>query len=468
MKINDLIVMAGKNLWRTKLRTILTLIGVIVGIAALIAMVSFGAGLEKNITEKFKSNDLFTSLTISNKAINFKDGPRGGKMHPPTERTAANKIPLNDSLVDALNQRPEVNIAYPKINFMVKAKIDTTETNSSIGSLPKKMEKFAPYNDLFAGKYFSSDSAKEAIVSLDFLRALGIEARTKENINNKIKLDSGMKIALLDTILGKDLLLITTNLKCTSPLDFLGGIENAIDEDSTTVKIVGVTKEEQFSGPNLREEILLPIGTAKALPAIGFDRISDILNNQKQGNQYNAIYVKTKSMEDLKNLKAFLDEEQINYFAIDDGLKEMKKAFLILDSILGIIGFISLIVAGFGIINTMLMSILERTREIGILKAIGGRNKDIRMIFFFEAGCIGLLGAVGGVSLGYGITRLANLIVNEKYIKNPDETVDLFAFPLWLLLGSILFSILISLLAGLYPAIRASKIQPIEALRQNG
>jgi putative ABC transport system permease protein len=173
-------------------------------------------------------------------------------------------------------------------------------------------------------------------------------------------------------------------------------------------------------------------------------------------------------MDDLGKLKKFLDKQKINYFAVDDGLAEMKKAFLILDSVLGIIGLISLLVAGFGIINTMLMSILERKREIGIMKAVGGKNRDIRMIFFFEAGFIGLVGALGGISLGYGLTRIANLIVNNQYMKNADEFVDMFSFPWWLIGGSVLFSIIISLLAGLYPAIRASSIHPIDALRQTG
>ncbi|MCY1549201.1 ABC transporter permease YtrF [compost metagenome] len=116
----------------------------------------------------------------------------------------------------------------------------------------------------------------------------------------------------------------------------------------------------------------------------------------------------------------------------------------------------------------MLMSILERKREIGIMKAVGGKNRDIRMIFFFEAGFIGLVGALGGISLGYGLTRIANLIVNNQYMKNADEFVDMFSFPWWLIGGSVLFSIIISLLAGLYPAIRASSIHPIDALRQTG
>lgn len=465
MTISDLITMARQNLWRTRLRTMLTLIGVIIGIGALISMVSFGIGLERNITDKFKSNDLFTSLTISTKAFNFKGGPGARNKAEKTEDSA---VPLNDSLIASLQKRPEVAIAYPRLNIPVRAALyhDTTATN--IGSLPMSMAKYPPYNQLYDGRYFSSDSAQEAIVSLAFLRDLGMEVCTKDKLAKYQQTDTSLKLALSDTILGRELTIYSAALKSTSPFAMIGGIENMIGEEETKVKIVGILKEEQFSGPAMREEIILPIATAKKMPSLGFDRISDMISNKNKGNQYATIYVKTKSMDDLGKLKQFLDKQKINYFAVDDGLAEMKKAFLILDSVLGIIGLISLLVAGFGIINTMLMSILERKREIGIMKAVGGKNRDIRMIFFFEAGFIGLVGAIGGIALGYGLTRIANLIVNNQYMKNADEFVDMFSFPWWLIGGSVLFSIIISLLAGLYPAIRASSIHPIDALRQTG
>ncbi|RQO32581.1 hypothetical protein DBR32_03010 [Taibaiella sp. KBW10] len=465
MTILDLITMARKNLWRTRLRTLLTLIGVIIGIGALISMVSFGIGLEKNITQKFKSNDLFTSLTISAKAFNFKSGPRNKTQQ---DQSAQSSVPLNDSLIAVLQKRPEVAIAYPRLNVPVRAALSKDTAATNIGSLPMAMAQYPPYNQLYAGHYFSSDTALEAIVSLSFLQALGYEVVSKERKGNYQQTDTSLTLAAADTIIGKTLVLFSVSLKSTSPFALMGGIENAIDEKETRVKIVGILKEEQFAGPTLREEIILPINTAKRLPSLGFDKVSDLINNKNKGNQYTSIYVKTKSMDDLNQLKKFLDHQKINYFAIDDGLAEMKKAFLILDSVLGIIGLISLLVAGFGIVNTMLMSIMERTREIGIMKAVGGKNKDIRMIFFFEAGFIGLVGAFGGIALGYGLTRVANLIVNNQYLKNADEFVDLFSFPWWLIGGSVLFSIIISLLAGLYPAIRASSIHPIDALRQTG
>jgi putative ABC transport system permease protein len=464
MNINDLISMASQNLWRTKLRTTLTLIGVIIGIGALISMVSFGIGLEKNITEQLKSNDLFTSLTISTKAVNFR-GPHGNR---PKEKGDLTQVPLNDSLVKDLQGRPEVALAYPRINLPLKIVWNKDTQNTNSGSLPMEMGKVAPYNELYAGSYFSNDSAKEALVSLSFLRKLGLEVRTQEHLKNLGKLDSGMQLALADTIIGKQVALLSQTLKTNSAFALIGGIENVIEEQATTFTIVGILKEEQFAGPTLREEIILPLTTAKKMPSIGFDRISDLMENKMRGNQYASIAVKAKNMEGLATLKTYLKEREINYFALDDGLAEMKKAFVILDSVLGIVGLISLMVAGFGIVNTMLMSIMERKREIGIMKAVGGKNKDIRMIFFFEAGFIGFVGAIGGILLGYGLTRLANIVVNSQYVKNASEPIDLFAFPTWLLGGAIAFSILLSLGAGLYPAIRASRINPIDALRQEG
>jgi len=131
------------------------------------------------------------------------------------------------------------------------------------------------------------------------------------------------------------------------------------------------------------------------------------------------------------------------------------------------IGTIALIIAALGIINTMLMSILERTREIGIMKAVGGSENGIKMIFFVEASFIGLIGAIFGLLLGWAVTRIANQIMNARIIPDLNQRVDLFYFPLWLILGAVAFSILVSLAAGLYPAIRAARIDPVRALRHD-
>ncbi len=153
--------------------------------------------------------------------------------------------------------------------------------------------------------------------------------------------------------------------------------------------------------------------------------------------------------------------------SLNDLLEGAKRAFIILDIVLSLIGSIALTVSSLGIVNTMVMSILERTREIGIMKAIGGTNADIRHIFLVEASVIGLLGGVFGVALGWFVGRVINFGAN-LYIQNQGGTTgNLFSVPLWLVASAIGFSIVVSLIAGSYPAARASRLDPIQALRHD-
>jgi putative ABC transport system permease protein len=142
--------------------------------------------------------------------------------------------------------------------------------------------------------------------------------------------------------------------------------------------------------------------------------------------------------------------------------------FLIIDSVLGLLGGISLLVASFGIANTMIMSILERTREIGIMKAIGAEDREIKLIFFFEAAVIGLTGGIIGCLAAWGIDALANRLAYRFILKPQGASfVDFFSLPPWLWLGAILFALGVSILAALYPASRAARIDPVRALRHD-
>jgi putative ABC transport system permease protein len=154
-------------------------------------------------------------------------------------------------------------------------------------------------------------------------------------------------------------------------------------------------------------------------------------------------------------------------FSIASQLDQMKKGFLIMDTALGAIGTIALLVAALGIINTMIMSILERRREIGVMKAIGGSETEIRLIFVVEAGAIGLIGGCCGLVLGWIATRAANLVANITLAKELGTRVDFFYIPVWLIAGALAFSLLVSLAAGLYPAMRAARVDPVEALRHD-
>ncbi|HET8825847.1 MAG TPA: FtsX-like permease family protein, partial [Terriglobales bacterium] len=154
-----------------------------------------------------------------------------------------------------------------------------------------------------------------------------------------------------------------------------------------------------------------------------------------------------------------------NTFSILDASKSMQRFFRILDMFLFIFGSLALTVASIGIVNTLVMAVLERRREIGIMKAIGASDQDVRGLFFAEAGAMGLLGGSLGVILGWAIGKIIGIGTNI-YLRNqgfPPE--NFWAVTWWLVVFALGIAFIISLLSGLYPAARAAKLDPVQALR---
>jgi len=131
------------------------------------------------------------------------------------------------------------------------------------------------------------------------------------------------------------------------------------------------------------------------------------------------------------------------------------------------VGMIGITVASLGIVNTMVMSILERYREIGIMKAVGATDGDVQRVFLFEAGMIGLLGGLLGLALGWVVSFVINEVINALMARQAAPRMEYFCFPWWLCLGAIAFSILVSLIAGVYPTLRAARVDPVIALRHD-
>jgi putative ABC transport system permease protein len=182
---------------------------------------------------------------------------------------------------------------------------------------------------------------------------------------------------------------------------------------------------------------------------------------------YSAVSVKIGSLGGLEAVKSRVREMGFTTFALADQFAEITKAFYFMDMILAAVGMIAIIVAALGIVNTMVMSILERFREIGVMKAVGAGDGDIRRIFFFESGAIGLGGGAAGCVLGWATSLVINRIVNFYLARQGMPHVDYFAFPLWIFLGAVGFSLLVSLVSGIYPARRAARVDPVVALRHD-
>lgn len=179
------------------------------------------------------------------------------------------------------------------------------------------------------------------------------------------------------------------------------------------------------------------------------------------------VNVKVSHPKYLEPVRDAVHELGFRSFALIDHLEELKAGFLYMDMVLAIVGMIALGVASLGIVNTMVMSILERYAEIGIMKAVGASDRDVSKIFFFESSMIGLLGGLFGLALGWMVSLLINQVINFFLAKQGVPFIQYFSFPWWLCIGAVAFSVVVSLLAGIYPALRAARVDPVVALRHD-
>src|SRR5260370_855058 len=154
-----------------------------------------------------------------------------------------------------------------------------------------------------------------------------------------------------------------------------------------------------------------------------------------------------------------------NACSLLDASQSLRTFFRVLDLFLLIFGSLAHAVAFIGIVNPLVMAILERRREIGIMKAIGASDGDVKKLFFAEAGAMGILGGIVGVALGWAIGQIINLGTNVYLKRQSFPPEHFWSVPWWLVAFAVLFSFLVSLAAGLYPAGRAARLDPVQALR---
>jgi ABC-type lipoprotein release transport system permease subunit len=486
MSFFDILKLALRNLRQAKLRAVLTTMGVIVGVAVIVTMVSFGLGLQRNMLDRFKALDLFNEMQVYGRSLgslaasrlnreprNDRDQRRGR----PANRTST-RI-LDDAAIAEIANIPGVAYVEPSISFTVYVRANNQVLTQFAGgtAVPNLSTRFKEFQ---AGQMISSPDADEVVVSERFTRDFGFE-KPSDAVGKTLEFlaPPGEK---RDQEKEED---ETPNF-FGIPLD-----EETPDEGDAaslvarTFRIAGVlgsaVKEGAGQG-GLRgmmpgAAIYVPIKDARAwtlehrspIGEVAFElaRRSGALG--EVGHEgYDAAVIRVHDPVQLTSVRQRLTELGFGSFSIVDELDQIRTVFLIIDSVLGLLGGISLLVASFGIANTMIMSILERTREIGIMKAIGAEDREIKLIFFVEAAVIGLTGGVVGTLLAWGVDGLANRLAYRFILKPQGASfVDFFALPPYLTVGAVLFALVVSILAALYPAARAARIDPVQALRHD-
>jgi putative ABC transport system permease protein len=462
----DLWHLSLENLWRTKLRTVLTMLGVVIGIGALVSMSSFGAGMQENVTREFRENDLFTSLQVLPVSVNLDEMMTGGLGQPEHAKV------LTDSALEAIRAIPSVEIAFPELAFPVTVRLMGKEARTRLQGVPATMGQYKPFSELSYGRFFDTDSDSAVVISPLVLDDLGLSIEGHEPIDNPGEGEQYVEIPV-DSLLGQGIEIVTSTLDVQSAARSFMRTSSPptsipLREEVVGLKVVGVLgRPSGFGSSRFRAGVFAPIRTAQSIPRLGFTSIRELLDRQGDEQGYQSIYVRTSGVDEVGSVRAAVEDMGYGVLAIADQIEEIRQNFLIMDALLGAVGTIALVVAALGITNTMVTSILERTREIGVMKAIGGSERDIRWIFFSEAATIGFLGGVFGLVLGWGVTRVANAVANHYLRPQGVPEVELFSLPAWLLVGAVAFAVIVSLLAGLYPASRAARVDPVAALRHD-
>jgi putative ABC transport system permease protein len=454
MMLGDTTGLALRNLREAVLRTVLTSLGVAIGIASLVGMVSFGVALQDQVLGSLLRSGIFDSITVTAQPRGGGGRGRGG----PGQRmlrdaiAAAQQGPrvrLDDDAVTRLAAIAGVKEVYPDIRVPVEVTYGEFSEFSMASGVALSAKGQGVFQSINHGTFFPNDTDDTCITSLDFARRVTGDRP--------------------ESLIGKTLTLgfvsSSGGAPMPTPVPLPGGL--TVQRSERTFRVVGLIERPQGGMVGLFSSIMIPLAKARDMGAADVSSPQAILRHLTEKPEYTTITVKVRRAGDTEEVEKTIKELGFNAFSIADALQNQKRAFILLDLLLGLVGSIALTVASLGIVNTMVMSILERTREIGIMKAIGGSDQDVRWIFLVEAALIGLLGGVFGVLLGWGVGRVINRVANYYLANQGVPAANLFLIPWWLVAGAIGFALVVSLIAGSFPAMRAARLDPIQALRHD-
>ncbi len=494
MRAYDLVELAGRNLREAGLRNSLTTLGIGVGVASLVAMLSLGIGLQKLVNQNLGRSGLFDTIIVTSRQD--ARAPRFTQAAPATQPK-----PLDDAARHGFEQLANVAEVYPNFSAVGDIRLEDAKGDGHftvVGTLPQSARTSEAMDDVQGG-FFSAPDAQETIILADFGRdLLGLQ---QEQRNSQAKLTSDQA----NQLLGKYITLKyhtreentptparakparsgdpeTAPAAISKPAKKSAAAENQDqsgdlqDEDAQTfnlvprqvrLKIVGIVTNEPNRGFRQgRTPVFLPLALAESMNMVQAGELWNTLR-PSAGKTYIALMVRVKQSKAVAQVEDEIKKQGFSTFSIVDASKNVTRFFKFLDLFLGIFGSMALAVASLGIVNTLVMAILERRREIGIMKALGASDGDVKRIFFFEAGSMGLLGGALGAGLGWGIGRVINLGTNIWLQRQELRPENFWYVPPWLVIAALGFAVFVSLFAGLYPASRAARLDPVHALRHD-
>jgi putative ABC transport system permease protein len=460
MKLYDVADLAVRNLRESVFRNSLTTIGISVGVASLVAMLSLGIGLQQLASRRLQKSGLFDTVVATSRRDlrNFREQREEGP--PPAESPS-----LDEPARNKIAQIPGVVEVYPDIRFVTDVRLDGKPHLTMVAAVPFSAKNNNDAFDGMQGSFFSSEGASEVILQKSFAEEL-------LGITPKPGTDNTSVAELAKPLLGRELTMryaerasspSPSSSSSPPPVGQSDSAAYSVVSRQRALKIVGLTDLDPDSlRGGARARVFLPLKLAEDLHIMQ-PNLRD--TSASDSPSYTSLSVRVQSPNQVPAVEDAIKKMGFGAFSLVDATRSMRQFFAVLDGFLAIFGSLALAVASIGIVNTLVMAILERRREIGIMKAIGASDADVRGLFFAEAGAMGLVGGAVGVALGWTIGRLINFGTNIYLERQHFPPAQIWSVPLWLVLSAIFFSIIVSLVSGLYPASRAARLDPVQALR---
>ena len=446
MKLFDLIDLCFRNLTRRKVRTLLTIIGVVVGTCAIVVMISLGIGMKESQEQALAQMGDLKLIRV----YNYNSGTQNI---------------LDDSKIAKWQQLEGVTVATPMYESWDMNPLfgvgnnDRYQVNTSlVGIYPEALEELG--YQILEGSTFM-DAGKDTIPIIvgekwgyDFFDSHASE-RNRYVEEGALDANGNPKQPYVDPMKDKITLTLISNTDTEKKL-------------KKKVLVCGRLKEDFAKDYRTSRGIFMDINVLKRLK----EEYRRLDNGKKESDKgYQEVYIKVEDIKYIEDVEAVVKEDGFETSSMESIRKPMEEQARQQQAVLGGLGAISLFVAAIGITNTMIMSIYERTREIGVMKALGCYVKDIRTIFLLEAGSIGFFGGVVGIIISYGLSFFINrfgfsiggsggMMMGEMM---GDAKTSII--PPWLVLLALVFSTLIGLISGYYPANRAVKISALEAIK---
>lgn len=409
--------LSAANLRQRKLRSFLTMGGMAVGVSLITFLVSLGFGLQRLIQSQITNVEALTVLDVS--------------------RGESSLLEISDQVVTGFKNIDNVQAVSPSISLSGQVARENQLTEVAIyGVAPKYLDLEGVR--LTSGQDFSAEDAKEVIITSTALNLIGLESNPS-TIGQEVTLKVMVPKKLKDTSQDSELV----------PTDIPMKIAGIVKDDELTVVYVPLSVLQGLGFPATYTEAKVRVGQT----------------NLKNDQKYSVAKVKVTDKSKLPEVRKAIEEQGYQVSSVADTVGQVDKIFLVFQLIVGGFGAIALFVASIGALNTLTVSLLERTREIGLMKAYGATSADIYRLFLSEAMTMGVLGGVVGVGIGIGSGVGANAATRYLAHRLGGQPVDIFYTPWQFILIIVAVVAVISLITGFYPARRAGMIEVLEALR---